>query len=193
MSEDIEIDQEFLDKLANEMEEGHLHYLQDQMYIVNTEELREKLQNQVGDAEDIFAQMTRRGMYSQEVEVSPHLSATFRTITSKAQDECMSYAREHATTKNEYGRLLARRRLSYSLIEQNDQVISEPIDVPLFELNSPDSDPMDVLKENADNAIDKLNVLPDTLVNRLSQSFGVWEKIVTSRIQEAEVAETVKN
>lgn len=192
--ENLEVDDELLDRLAEEMEEAHLYYLQNQMYQVNTEELREKLKGQIDDTEEIFADMTRMGFYQQEVEISPHLHATFRTITSKAQDQALEYARENASTNQEHARMLSRRRLAYALVSQNDKEIAEPINKPLFELSmGDDADPIDMLSASADKAMEVLGMMPENLVSRLSQAFGVWEKLVTSRIQEADASETVKN
>lgn len=192
-----DIDQDFLDRLTEHISENNGYYLQrklqQKLYQVDADQLREKLKGQIDDAEDIFAQLTKDMYYDQEVEISPHLIAHFRTIPSKAQDQAMEYARENSVTNNEYGRLLARRRLAYGLISQNDHTVSEPIDRSLYDILADGKNPVELLEGLADNALDTLDSMPETLVSRLSQSFGIWEEIVTKRIKETDHTEAVKN
>lgn len=189
----MEIDREFLDELSEQIEQGELYYLQQQVHNVDLEALKEKLASQVDSAEDIFAEMTREGYYAQEVEISPNLSATFRTIPSKAQDDAMDYAVDRAEgNKAKYGRILARRRLAYALVSYNGRTIGDQLDRSLYDIQLEGNDPMEIIEGLADKSYEILKIIPDHLGTRLSQAFGVWEKIVDEIIKEADHVELAK-
>jgi len=186
------MEREQLDELADDLDEGDLYYLQQKVYDIDLEQLKEKIQHQAEDADEIFAEMTREGYYRQEIEISPHLSATFRTISSQAHDNAVSFAAERSELKADYGRKLARRRLAYSIIGYNDKQVGDEIDRSLYDIQLEGNDPMESLEEVADKAYSNLQVMPDPLFNRLSQAFGVWETVVDEQVNEADQADMAK-
>ena len=190
----MEITQEFLDDLAIKLNPDHIVYLQDQVSGQNIAELEKRIRAQLETAEEIFDMMSLNQYYEQEIEVLPKMKVKFRTLTPSADDDALSFAWQGTKTEVDYQRRLNRRRLAYGLREINSTRLSiDKVDGSYFEFMLVDPEFTNKLKEIADEAYSKINIMPTMQVEQLSIAFGVWEKAVYESVRGENAFELAKN
>lgn len=179
-----EITRDFLKGLASKMSAADMYQLQDDILGLRREGLRDRIKNQVADVEDVYDQMSSKQYYQDEVAISPHLRATFRTVATTSQDEVLSFAREKSEgVADVYSRLVQKRKLAYGAISINGQsLVGIPMSKGYLELRLSGVDVEGDLKKNADEAFDKLSLFPEMLLNKVIEAFSIWEGEVYERI-----------
>jgi len=183
-----------LEEIAEELsvnEVTALQYVKSQDYMLP---MREKIESQAPSAKEIIGQYTSMQYIEQQVEIMPGLKALFRTIPPWAMDESLEYAQEKSKTRDQTSRILSRRRLSYALMEINDE--------PIATLGLQGSY-FDMLRADPELFKEKLKIFADNVYNHLcffgladkvSEAFGIWENVIFNRLNGIEdVSDTLKN
>jgi hypothetical protein len=191
-----EITEEFINELAKKISPQGVRFLNDAVFESNRGKLRDRIKNQMGSQEDVFEQFSLNQYYQLSVEISPHLRAVFRTLTTCAQDELIKFGREKSEGfADSYTRIVQKRRLSYGVIEINGRTLSGvPVNGSYLEKQLGNMDVEAELKKMADEAYDKFAVLPEPLVTRLAEAYIIWEGLVYDTVDSIEsLDELAKN
>lgn len=157
--------------------------------------LQEKVEKQTSKMNELVSQYTKDQYVEQKLEVMPGVTVTLRSLSPFAVDESMRFAEQNTKTKSnmEYSRLLARRRLSHALISMNGMRLSSvQLDGSPIELMSSGLDFKAEVIKRADEVYLKLEFIG--LTDKISETFGVWERVVYNRMSNIEdVGEALKN
>lgn len=179
-----EIGRDFIKALANKMSASDVYLLQDDIIGIRRDGLRDRIKNQVGDVEDIYDQMSSLQFYESDVEISRHLRATFRTLTTSSQDEVLSFARKESDGVTDvYQRLVQKRKLAYGAIRINKTaLVGLPITQSYLDLQLSGVDVDGKLSEIAEESFKKLSLLPEMMLNKVIEAFSIWEGEVYDKI-----------
>jgi hypothetical protein len=179
-----EISREYIKALASVMEPTDVYLLQDDILGMKRDGLRDRIKNQVDDVEDIYDQMSSLQYYQGEIEISPHLRAVFRTLTTSAQDEVFSFAKDNSNgSADVYQRLQSKRKLAYGALKINtSSLVGVPVTQSYLDLKLSGVDVDEKLKAIAEEAFGKLELFPEMLINKVTEAFSIWEGEVYDRI-----------
>jgi hypothetical protein len=191
------ITREYLNDLARYISVPQIQYLQDKVTGIKREGLRKTIAEQVEDASEIFDAMSEKQYYEQRIDLGQGLSIMCRTLASFCQDESYVFAREKTGNSENYGRVVAKRRLAYGVTSINGNAITKtPITGSYidFQMMSKDESLESHMKQLADKAYRIIDTMPEVMINRVSEAYGMWESVVYERINGIDsLDETVKN
>lgn len=156
--------------------------------------VKEDIEKQTVDAQEIFKQYTKNMFVEQEIKINEHLKVTFRTLAPFCVDEAIDYAADFDTVVMKQ-RALPRRRLAYGLIAVNGEVVGHepPNESYAVALSAGAAKTLkESLSERADKVWEYLEV--NFMADKISEAFGMWETTVWGRIEGTEdVGEVIKN
>lgn len=169
-----------------------IRHLQNNKHLLK---LQEKIETQVPKTPELVSQYTKNQFIEQSVEIMPGLNCTFRTPSPYAVDESMIYANKNTKTETnvEFSRIMARRRLSHSLIAINDNKLSTvQITGDMIQSMAGNKEFREGLLNRANEVYEKLEM--NGLADKISEAFGVWERVIFNRMNNIEdIGETLKN
>lgn len=178
-----------LEQLSQKLSPEEVLRIQDMQDQIDREEMRKRLQEQAPDKSEVFSQISEKQYVEQKVEIDQGFTARFRTVNEGASDEVIKYALEHCDNNNDlFIKLKQRRRLAYGLYEVNgERMASADLeDISYEDLQmaaaEDDSSAAKKLREKADQTIEKLELLPRVMLDRLKTAFSVWEYLVFEKI-----------
>ncbi|MFB6375497.1 MAG: hypothetical protein ABEN55_20805 [Bradymonadaceae bacterium] len=180
-----------IEALADELEQHHINRLQRAQGQERHNELFEKIEAQVEeDAGEIVGPMTTDGYYEQDLEIDPHNSVRFRSISRNFQDKIyddIPRSQDPGQIDMQKQRKRNLLKLSYMLLEHNGrQVGPVPVQGSLFDkMLESGVDVFEEIEQNADERRRQLELMPEVVVNRLSNARDIWESIIISRVQSA--------
>lgn len=150
-----------------------------------------EMEKQVPAAEEIISQYTKTQYFEQEVEVMKGLNCTFRNIPPVCQDEASTFAiKKCGGTDNHpnYGTILGRRRLAHGLMKINGETVGGPSVLPIngnyAELQMADDNFNEKINKNAALRYKYLGY--HGLADKLSEAYGVWERVIYNRMNGVE-------
>ncbi len=157
--------------------------------------LQEKIESQCSDMTTLVSQYTVNQYVEQKLEVMPGLTVTLRSLSPFAVDESIDFADEKRRESSNvlYARTLARRRLAHALISMNgNRLSSVQLDGNPLDMIGSGLDYKEEVKKRADEVYAKLEMIG--LSDKISETFGVWEKVVFNRMNNIEdISEALKN
>ncbi len=184
-----------LEEIAEELSMSEiqaLQYLKGDSYLLG---IREKIEGQAPDVEEIVSQYTQNQYVQQTIEIMPGLDVTFRTLAPQCMDEALDFAMQHKSKSSDaMSRILARRRLSYALIDVNGEPLGKmPVEGSYFSMMNADAEKFkENLREFADSVYE--NLCYYGLSEKISEAFGTWENVIFSRLNGIDdLSGTIKN
>jgi|SRR5690625_838637 len=187
---------EELDKIAEDLSYEEINYIMLKKGNDYLTLAREKVEQQCPSHEDVIAQLSEKQYVESLIEITPTLKAKFRTLTPASFDESLAFASSVADGRLSYERVLARRRLSYALIELNGRKAC-PRGIPNgsyhdYAMEVGHDQLMKDLKEYADENYKLLG--SNGLADKLSETFGLWEEVISNRLNGiGDVGDILKN
>lgn len=189
---------EYLDDLASGINGDQLSYLYEVANSHQTEGIRVNLKDQIPETEKIFDDLSSLQYFEQTLKIGAHLTVKFRTIETSSNDQSIKFAlRESKRDDSNYDlfwRVRNRKRLSYALKEINDRpMCAENIDGGYLEYILSGVDINKELDRVSEQVYKSLMVMPEVLVEKINNYFGIWESIVYERIRKSDMEKVVKN
>jgi len=189
---------DYLDDLASNINGDQLSYLYEVANSHQTEEIRVSLKKQIPETEKIFDDLSSLQYFEQTLEIGSHLSVKFRTIETASNDQSIKFAlKESKNDESNYDlfwRVRNRKRLSYALKEINGRpMCAENIEGGYLEYMLSGVDINKELDRISEQVYKSLMVMPEVLVEKINNYFGIWEAIVYDKIRNSDMEKVVKN